>query len=487
MLLVLGPQALQNGDGIRLGGLLHVHGRKAAFQGAVLLDIFAVFLDGRRADHLQIAAGEHGFQDIRRVHGIVRRAARPHDVMDFVDKENDVPVLHHGVREIFQPLLEIAAVSRPREHPRDIHRKHRLVEQLLGHVPVHDQLGEPLRDRAFAHARFADEHGIVLGPAGEHLNDLLYLLFPADDGVNLSLSRPFGHIYAVLQQLFPHVLALFHFRLFLFGNAVIFHLRAFPFGGVLLAFLPAVRTEKSAAVIRNLPVAVVEIVIAEFLAVLLGEEHVVRLFPHRVDIGAQPAQNLHRVTGIAFQHRFEHVRRPREGARLHRKIDGPVQHLLGPLGKARLGIFFVYAAEKDLRIFLLRDSLPRQNPVSGAFGQAQKTVYDVLAAHIYGFVLDRHIVGDFERLFQIFRKFRQIIHLALPAADAAQSRGSPCGRYLIICRRPRRPCPPSFLPRGGSAGAGPCARSPRGECPAPARPANRDNFRGGRKRGACFR
>src|SRR5689334_19993052 len=51
-----------------------------------------------------------------------------------------------------------------------------------------DALGQPLDDGGLAHARLADQNGVVLGPPGEDLHDPLDLLLPADDRVELALA-----------------------------------------------------------------------------------------------------------------------------------------------------------------------------------------------------------------------------------------------------------------------------------------------------------
>ena len=52
MFLVFRAQAFEYGNRIRLGRFLHIDRRKTPFERAVLFDVFAVLLDGRRADHL---------------------------------------------------------------------------------------------------------------------------------------------------------------------------------------------------------------------------------------------------------------------------------------------------------------------------------------------------------------------------------------------------------------------------------------------------
>src|SRR5438105_15612399 len=62
-----------------------------------------------------------------------------------------------------------------------------LVAQRVGHVPVHDALGQPLHDRRLADAGLADQHGIVLGAPREHLHHAADLLITSDHGSSLPL------------------------------------------------------------------------------------------------------------------------------------------------------------------------------------------------------------------------------------------------------------------------------------------------------------
>ena len=52
--------------------------------------------------------------------------------------------------------------------------------------------------RVLAHARFADEHGIVLGAPGQNLNNPLDLSIPADYRIQLALAGCLGQIRAIL-------------------------------------------------------------------------------------------------------------------------------------------------------------------------------------------------------------------------------------------------------------------------------------------------
>ncbi len=73
----------------------------------------------------------------------------------------------------------------------------RLFLKLIGNVAAHDALGEAFDDGRLSDAGLADEHGIVLGAAAEHLHHAADLVFPADHWVELALAGGFGEIVRV--------------------------------------------------------------------------------------------------------------------------------------------------------------------------------------------------------------------------------------------------------------------------------------------------
>ena len=75
-----------------------------------------------------------------------------------------------------------------------------LVAQRLGHVAGHDPLGQALDDRGLADAGLTDQHRVVLGTPGEHLDDPADLGVPADDRVDLAVPGAGGEVDAVLRQ-----------------------------------------------------------------------------------------------------------------------------------------------------------------------------------------------------------------------------------------------------------------------------------------------
>ena len=107
-------EAAQDGDGVGRRRLADVHLLEAALQRRVLLDVLAVLVERGGADHAQLAAGQHRLDHVAGVHRPLGRAGAD-DGVQLVDEGDDFAVavgdlLEHGL----EPLLELAAVLRPR-------------------------------------------------------------------------------------------------------------------------------------------------------------------------------------------------------------------------------------------------------------------------------------------------------------------------------------------------------------------------------------
>ena len=198
--LVAVAQAPQDGDRVLDRWFVDQHGLESALQRGVLLDVLAVLVERRRADGVQLAPGEHGLQHLGRVHRALAGAGADHGVQ-LVDEEDDRALrvrdlLEHGL----EALLELAAVLGPGDQRADVEREDALVLEPFRHVAAHDALGQALDDGGLADAGFADEHGVVLGPPGQHLDHATHFLVAADHRVQLVLARQLGQVAPVARQ-----------------------------------------------------------------------------------------------------------------------------------------------------------------------------------------------------------------------------------------------------------------------------------------------
>ena len=185
-------------DAAALGGrrLADRHRLEPPLERRVGLDAGAVFLRRRRADDADFAARQRRLENVRRVDRALG-AARADDGVQLVDEQEDVAVLAALVDDFFQFVLELAAVFRTRDQRRDAERIDALAEQILRHAPLHDARGQPLDDGGLAHARLADEDGVVLGFPQKNADDAVQLGLAADERLDASLLRPRGQVDAV--------------------------------------------------------------------------------------------------------------------------------------------------------------------------------------------------------------------------------------------------------------------------------------------------
>ena len=172
---------------------------EAALERGVLLDVLAVLVEGGRADAVELAAGEHGLEQVAGVHRALGLARADHGVQ-LVDEEDDLAL---GAltssstalrRSSNSPRYLAPATSAPRSSAKIVlsfrpsgRRRARCV-------------GEALDDGGLAHAGLADQDRVVLGPAREDLDHAADLVVAADDGVELAPAGVGNQVAAVLLE-----------------------------------------------------------------------------------------------------------------------------------------------------------------------------------------------------------------------------------------------------------------------------------------------
>ena len=173
--------------------LLDAHLLEAPLERGVALQVLAVLVERRRADRLQLAAGERRLQD----RGCVDRAlggAGADEVVELVDEQDDVAALGDLLHHLLQALLELAAVLRAGHERGEVERVDLPVLEQLGHLVRRDARREALDDGGLADARLADQHRVVLLAARQDLHHALDLGLAPDDGVELALGGGLGQV-----------------------------------------------------------------------------------------------------------------------------------------------------------------------------------------------------------------------------------------------------------------------------------------------------
>jgi hypothetical protein len=193
-------EAAEDRHGVLDAGLADVHLLEPTLESGVLLDVLAVLVERGRTDEAQLAAGQHGLEHVGRGDRPLA-AARAHEGVELVDEGDDLAVaLRDLLEDVLEAFLELAAVLGAGDEGRQVEADQALVLEAVGDVAGDDALGEPLDDGGLADAGLADQHGVVLGAACEHLADAADLGVAADDGVERAAASDGGEVDAVLLE-----------------------------------------------------------------------------------------------------------------------------------------------------------------------------------------------------------------------------------------------------------------------------------------------
>ena len=199
MRLVAVAQPAQDLHGVLGRRLLDADLLEAPLERGVALEVLAVLVERRRADRLELAAGERRLQDRGRVDRALG-GARADEIVELVDEQDDVAALGDLLHHLLQALLELAAVLRAGDQRGQVERVDLLVLQQVRHLVRADAGGEALDDGGLADTRLADQNGVVLRAAREDLHHALDLGLPADDGVELALGGELRQVAAELVE-----------------------------------------------------------------------------------------------------------------------------------------------------------------------------------------------------------------------------------------------------------------------------------------------
>ena len=190
-------QPAQDRDGVLDGGLTDEDLLEAALERGVLLDVLAVLVEGGGADHAELTSGEHRLDHVAGVDRALGGAGAD-DGVQLVDERDDLAaavgdLLQHRL----EAVLELASVLGAGDHRADVQRDEPLVAEALGDVALHDPARQTLGDRGLADAGVTDQHRVVLGAAGQDLDDPSDLLVAADDRVEPTAAGFLGEVTPV--------------------------------------------------------------------------------------------------------------------------------------------------------------------------------------------------------------------------------------------------------------------------------------------------
>ena len=191
--------AQQDLDRLAFARRFDLDGLEPPLERAVLLDVLPVL--GRRggADAADLAARERRLEDVGRVERAFGRSGA-HQRVQFVDEHDDVRVLGELLHDGLEALFELSAILRAGDDQRDVEGEDPLVGEEVRDVATHDLLRQAFDDGGLAHAGLADQDGVVLGAAAQHLLDALDFDVAPHQRVEAVLEGSLGEVAAELGQ-----------------------------------------------------------------------------------------------------------------------------------------------------------------------------------------------------------------------------------------------------------------------------------------------
>ena len=193
-------ESSQDRDRVLNSRFIYHDGLESSLESRVLLDVLSVFLEGCRADAVQLAPCKHGFKHISGVHCAFRFACA-HNSVKLVDKENDLAfALAHILQHGFESLFKLTSVFCPRYQGAHIEGEYLLVLEAFRHIALGNTLRKSFYDRGLTYAGLTDQNRVVLGLSGQDADHIPDLRVSADNRIKFLISCLSDEFLAVLSQ-----------------------------------------------------------------------------------------------------------------------------------------------------------------------------------------------------------------------------------------------------------------------------------------------
>src|SRR5690348_7754954 len=120
--------------------------------------------------------------------------------MELIDEDDGLLILHQLFHDGLQALFKLSTVLRAGDDQGKIECQNPLFSEERRYVAISNALRKAFHDRSLSHARFADQHGIVLGAPAQNLNDALDFAFTSDQRIELVVHRSLRKVAGELAE-----------------------------------------------------------------------------------------------------------------------------------------------------------------------------------------------------------------------------------------------------------------------------------------------
>ena len=199
-------QSSENGNGILNRRLIYHYRLETPFQCRILLDILPVFIEGCCTDAMQFSSGQHGLEQISRIHCAVAFSGSDNR-MQLVDEENDIAIAClYFIENRFQTFLKLTTEFCTGNQCPHIQRKQPSVFQVIRYVSTDDSKCQSFCYGRFTHARFTYQAGIVFCFSGKNSDHITNFIIPADDRIKFLLA---GKLHKILPVFIQYIIGTF--------------------------------------------------------------------------------------------------------------------------------------------------------------------------------------------------------------------------------------------------------------------------------------
>ena len=179
MFFISRTQTVKDLNGVFHSGRFHNHRLETTFQSRIFFDPFAVFIQCRCPDALQLSARQCGFDDIGSIHRPFRTACAD-DRMQFINKKYHISGVPDFINDSFDPFFKLPAVFCTGNHQRQIQSINFFILQDPGDISGCDFLCNTFNNGGFSDTGLTDQDRIIFRASAKDLQHTVDLILPSD-------------------------------------------------------------------------------------------------------------------------------------------------------------------------------------------------------------------------------------------------------------------------------------------------------------------
>ena len=195
-------QPSEDRDGVFNGRLINLHRLETTLKSGILLDVFAVLIQGGSADAVQLASCQHRLEEVTGIHAALG-FPRADDVVQLIDEKDDTAfTLADFIQHCLEPFLKFAAVlcsGNQRSHVQGMKVDER--EVLLSEVPAFKECGLCGTAAVISPVGKIFDHGkeISFASGMEKMGPVMQKLYDTLTGIQMGrLEAPEGWICTIM-------------------------------------------------------------------------------------------------------------------------------------------------------------------------------------------------------------------------------------------------------------------------------------------------